>query len=284
MEHEEFANVAIVAEKMTCDGARFSLPHMGDDLYFQNRNWVEDTLRAAGMTDEEITKAVSTAVISGGTKGARRLIDVWFCNGKAATIIGKANEQFARSCTEIQMKCFWAEHKRGDHEAFIDSIYYSKVELTAAFFRGKPKANSRRQSGHKGARIGNPGSDNHKVIYKGTNEKTGTEVHLRGRQLQRIKKATGERVASERKRNPKVKYWDVLTDDCAHYAAKTLMKSLRDAGIDVTKFFKGVSSISWEKPLGPDDTEALDAAQEAWYIQTVTARLERQRDMFETEE
>lgn len=285
MERSEFANVAIVAEKMRCDGARFSLPHMGDDLYFQNKAYVEKLLTDAGMSDDDIKDAVKTAVIAGGKGGNRRLIDVWWCNGKAAAIIGAASEHFARSTSEVHMKCFWVERKPGDHERMIDALWSSKWEMTLAAFRGKPREKNRRKSGHKGARIGNPASDNHKVLYKGRGERTGTEVHLKGRQLARVKEKTTQRVTSERKRNPKANYWEILVEDCSHYCAASLMKSLREAGIDMTQYFKGVSTISWERPLGPDDAEALDAGQEAWYASTSPKRLARQMEInFEGEE
>lgn len=280
MDGTEFANVGIVSEHMTCDGARFSLPHMGDDLYFQNKEYIYKLLADAGMSDEEVRNAVKTAVVKGGKSGGSGMIDTWWVNGKAAEVIGKASEQFARATSEIHLKCFWAEVRPGSHDAFIDALWSTKFQLTMAGFRGKPSSRSRRTSGHRGARIGNPTSDNHKVIYKGTNEKTGMEVHLKGRQLGRIKEATKERHKAERKRNPKVKFWEVLVSECSYYAAQTLLKSLRDAGINVTDYFKGVSSVSWEKPLHGDDTEALDSAQEAWYVSTATEKAQKRLPHF----
>lgn len=276
MEKSEFANAWLVAEHMVCDGARFSLPHMGDDLYFQNKAYVEKLCLDAGMTETEFKDAVKTAVVSGGKGGARRLIDCWWCNGKAAEIIGRASEQFARNTTELHVKCFWAERKPGDHDRFIDALWSSKFPLTMAGFRGKPNSRSRRTSGHRGARIGNPSSDNHKVIYKGRGEKTGTESHIKGRQLARIKQTADERHRSEKKRSPGVKFFDVLVDEVRYHAAQTFLKSLREAGINITDYFKGVSSISWERPLHADDTEALDSEQEAWYVSVQTARIARQ--------
>lgn len=277
------ANAWIVAEKMVCDGARFSLPHMGDDLYFQNKARVERLCLEAGMTEQEFKAAVKTDVISAGKGAGRRLIDVWWCNGKAAEIIGRALEQFSRNTSEMHVKCFWVEAFDGAHDQFIDALWASKFAITMAGFRGKPRAQGRRTSGHKGARIGNPTSDNHKVIYKGRGERTGMESHIKGRQLSRIKQTADERHRSEKKRVPTTRHWDVLVDEVRYYAAATLLKSLREAGINVCEFFKGVSSISWLRPLGPDDAEALDSEQEAWYVSTATARLRRQLDLFEGE-
>ena len=171
----------------------------------------------------------------------------------------------------------------GDHDRFIDALWSSKFQVTLATFRGKPSQRSRRTSGHKGARIGNPKSDNHKVFYKGVNEKTGTEVHLRGRQLQRIKETAKERYQTEKKSNPQAKLWDVTVDEARWHAAYSLMKSLREAGIDMTTYFKGVSSISWEKPIYQDDLEVLDKEQEAEYIKGAFKKLPRQLG-FETQE
>lgn len=283
MAQSEFHNVAIVAEKMVCDGARVSLPHMGDDMYFQNKEYVNTLLEKAGMTAEQIARAVKTDVVSGGQTGNRRLIDVWWLNAEAANIVLRANEHFAHSVSEVHMKVFFAQKGPQEHSRFIDAMWSSRFAITMAAFRGKPNEKSRRTAGHKGARIGNPKSDNHKVIYKGRDEKTGMECHIKGRQLARIKETARERHTTVKRTDKDAKFWDTLVDEVGYHAAHSLMKSLREMGINVTDFFKGVSSVSWEKPLHGDDTEALDAEQEAWYIQAVTKRKASQLPMFEEE-
>lgn len=269
MEHGEFSNAAVVAERMTCDGARFSLPHLGDDLYFQNKELIYKLLTEAGMTDEEQRIAVKTAVVSGGKGAGRRHIDTWWMNGKAASIVGSQSEYFARAVSEIHMKCFWVERARGSHDAFVDALWNSDMQATMAVFRGKPSTRSRRTSGRKGARIGNPASDNHKVIYKGHNEKTGMEAHLKGRQLQRIKERAKDRLKAVQRSRPMATTWDVVLEESAYHASQTLLKAIRQTGVNITEFYAGCSSISWEKPYGADDVEALDAAQEAWYCTAI---------------
>lgn len=280
---DEFRNEGIVAEHMLCDGARFSMPHLDDNTYFLLRNWIEETLRKEGWSDAEISRDVRTSVIGAGKGGRFRLLDTWWVNGKAAAVIAKKDQRFAKSVTELHVKCFWVERKPGDHERFIDAMWSSKFPVTMAGFRGKPNAKSRRTAGHKGARIGNPKSDNHKVIYKGADEKTGTEVHLKGRQLGRIKETAHERYVSERRRETGRTLWDVTVEECAYHAAHSLLKSLREMGINITDYFSGVSSVSWSRPLHGDDVECLDEQQEADYVRTATNRLQRQLSIFETE-
>lgn len=283
MATDEFHNAGLLAERMTCDGARLTLPHVGDDMYFQNKEYIEKLLAAAGMSDAQIAAECKTSVISGGKGGARRLIDVWWLSGKAANIVMSANEHFAHNTSELHMKVFFVGKKPTSHGEFIDAIWSTKFQYTIATFRGKPRETGRRTAGHKGARIGNPKSDNHKVIYKGRDEKTGMECHLKGRQLSRIKETARERVATAPKSQPKPKFWSVLLEEAGYHAAQSLMKSFRDMGINITDYFSAVSSVSWERAAYSDDAEALDVEQETWYVSTATAKLSRQLPLIEEE-
>lgn len=276
-------NHFIVAERMTVDGARFSLPHAGDDEYFRRKLWVEELLTAHGMTDAEVRNAVKASVVGVNGKRGHYHLDCFWVSGKAAEIIGSASERFAACVSEIHVKCFWVERYDGAHNAFIDALWSSKFAITLAGFRGKPRAAGRRTSGHKGARIGNPSSDHHKVIYKGRGEKTGMESHVKGRQLQRLKETATERNRTERKRNPSATLWRNIVEEVVWYAAWSLLKSLREAGINVCDYFSAVSSVSWERALYSDDAEALDNTEEAWYVSTHTARLSRQLQLPEVE-
>lgn len=279
MEADEFRNVNTVSDHMICDGGRISLLYTDPETYQNDTMLMYEALRAAGWSDLRISNDMKTSILDVGKGARRRPISCTWLNGKALEVVAASDPYFARAITEVHMKCFWVEKTPGSHEAFVDAVYFSKFKFARATFQGVPNRKSRRMSGEKGVRFGNPKSDCHKSIYKAQKEKTGMEVHTKGAKLKRLHQTSNERYQSTKRSQPGITYWQVFNEECRYDAARTLMKSIREAGINICDYFSAVSSVSWERPLHADDAEALDSDQEAWYVETATARLPRQLEL-----
>lgn len=264
------ANTKAIFDKMIIDGGRLTWLHNGNDILFQRKERIYAALADAGMSAEAIAKGCKIDVVVSG-KTDRKHLDCAWLNGAQMMIVLIAFPHWWRNVTELHSKVFLLEREPTSNNDFVDACWSSRFSATVAAFRGVPSAKSRKSSGQKGVRFGNPKSDLHVVAYKAKNEKTGIEVHQKGRALQRAKNAT-ERLIVERQYAPMDANDEraTFTYEVHAAAARKITKSLRDAGINIADFFDGTSSVSWYTALHDNDVRFFDHTLEMMLVKVAS--------------
>jgi hypothetical protein len=267
---------------MHVDGGRLTWVHNGNDIHFQRKERIYDALKTAGLSDKQCTDAVKMDVVISGKKD-KRYLDVCWLTGNALVIVLTMHPHWWRNVTELHSKAYLVARDHTSNNQFVDAIWQSKLAATVATFRGVPSSSSRRSSGQKGARIGNPKSDTHTVIYQAKNEKTGIEQHVKGRAIQNVKRDVDVFFAGAQGVYSEEDHKSMFIYQCHKRAATRIMKQLRAMGINITDYFYAASAVSWTDALYDDTHFNFNAGTEAAIVELHAGKAKGQLQMDFTE-
>lgn len=256
-------NEDLLARNAVLDGVRLTFPHRGYDLGQQRYNGICEALaQASGLELQSIRDTIKFSRVKSGKAGSVEL-DVYFIGGKLARWFEKAGlDRYGFQVTELQVKFYLVEAYDGAHNQFIDACYAATGRYAGAFYTPSHSPRNKRASGSSGARFGNPKSDLHVTVNRYADERTGCEGHFRGQQLSRAKTASRQRQADSGVRPRAEQTFQEIQSAAARRTARRLLRSVRSRGIVLTDYFKGVSNISWSRPLHHTEFDILDPEEE----------------------
>lgn len=256
-------NEDLLARNAVLDGVRFTFPHRGYDLSQQRYEGIVEALaEASKWSDQQVRDTIKFQRIKSGRAGSIEL-DAYFIGGKLARFIVPAGlDRYGFNVTEMQVKFYLVEAFEGAHNVFTDACYAATGRYAGKFYTPSDAPRNKRASGSKGVSFGNQKADLHVTVNKYRGERSGVEGHFRGQQLNRAKSDSKRRQEDTGRRPSAEQTFAEVQHQAARRTARRLLRAARSRGIVLTDYFKGVSNISWQRPLHHDEFDILDPEEE----------------------
>jgi len=261
------SNETIIARNCHCDAVRLSFPRRGSDETQRLCNHIYTSLsEASGMSDYDVRQYVKYHIVKSGRRGGAEL-DTFFIGGKLSRFFVRAGlSVYFKNISEIHAKFYLVEKYNAAHEDFVTALWTGTGSFVVNGYNPGKQSRSPRSSGNRGATVGNPKSDLHVTFNRYRGERSASEGHLRGLLLAKDKSDAAERFGLERALGSAEVDAGALFAQTARRTARRLLAAARSRGLNIADFFKGVSDVSWEKPLHDDTYDALNSDEEMQYI------------------
>jgi len=261
------SNENVIARNCHCDAVRLSFPRRGSDETQRLCNHIYAALaEASGMSDYDVRQYVKYHIVKSGRRGGAEL-DTFFIGGKLSRFFVRAGlSVYFKNISEIHAKFYLVEKYNAAHEDFVTALWTGTGSFVVNGYNPGKQSRSPRSSGNRGATVGNPKSDLHVTFNRYRGERSASEGHLRGLLLTKDKGDAAERFGLERAVGSEEIDAGALFTQAARRTARRLLAASRSRGLNIADFFKGVSDVSWEKPLHDDTYDALNSDEEMQYI------------------
>jgi len=261
------SNETIIARNCHCDAVRLSFPRRGSDETQRLCNHIYAALsEASGMSDYDVRQYVKYHIVKSGRRGGAEL-DTFFIGGKLSKFFSKAGlGVYVENISEIHAKFYLVEKYDAAHEDFVTALWTGTGSFVVNGYNPGKQSRSPRSSGNRGATVGNPKSDLHCTVNRYRGERSASEGHLRGLLLASDRRDILEWEYVFGSNRSTQDYVDAIFAQAARRTARRLLAACRSRGINIVDYFKGVSGISWEKPLHHEDWDVLNSDEEKQYI------------------
>lgn len=256
-------NAALMARNAVTDGIAMRWPYEDEASHHTRYLAIVAMYVAESGSDEmQVRKQVKYERIKSGRHNGGYL-SALFVGGSLVKYTNREwLEENIEHLTEVQVKFYLIEQKEGSYEAFIEATWAGRGGKFKPAWYGTTGTGRQGKSQSRAFTLGTDKSDLHVTANKYRGERPGIEGHVKGEVLRKAKRAVVEREQREadngtaRKAFPEVKYQASLR------TARRFLSAVRSRGIVLTDYFKGVSYISWERPLHERGFDVLDPEEE----------------------
>lgn len=281
-------NTALMARNAVLDGLAFRWPFRDYEEHNARHAELVSILTAeSGFEYAKVLKYVKYDVIKSGKRGGGQLSALFIGGSLARHLPHEWIDAHIDNLTEVQVKFYLIERESGSYEAFIVATFAARGGKFAPAWYG-PGNTGRGKSEARAVTFGRDKAGLHVTANKYRGERPGVEGHIGGEVLRKVRNGVVEReqraasVGASRKAFPEVQYQAALR------TARRFVSAVRSRGIVLTDYFKGVSYVSWERPLHEIGYDLLDADEETLAVKTATIegvirRGDRQLGLFEEE-